>query len=199
MPPPIALLDANVLIPVLIRDVFLTAAEQGLCRIHWSADILVEVERHLPDFIKVTGEDADAISRIKRQKAADAIALMTQAFPDALVTNYERHIPRMTNDAKDRHVAAAAWQAGADIVTFNLNHFKPTDLAPFRLHAIHPDHLLISLVRADAAGMATVIRAMVAKRKRPAITTTELLDGWGNGGLGGFATAMRAHLAPERE
>jgi hypothetical protein len=46
---------------------------------------------------------------------------MNKAFPEALVTNHESLIAGMKNDEKDRHVAAAAVKAGAQvIVTMNL-------------------------------------------------------------------------------
>ena len=46
-------------------------------------------------------------------------------FSGAWIGDYESLIPRMTNDEKDRHVAAAAVHAEAGIiVTFNLRDFQ---------------------------------------------------------------------------
>ncbi|MHB8647017.1 MAG: hypothetical protein ACYDAR_14605 [Thermomicrobiales bacterium] len=123
------------LIPAGVREVLLRAAEKGLCRVRWSNDILAEVAAHLPDFIHGDGDDMDVVARIKQRKALDTITAMRTAFVDALVVNYERHIERMTNNPKDRHVAAAAYEAGAEIVTFNLKDFRRADLAPFKLRA----------------------------------------------------------------
>ncbi len=48
---------------------------------------------------------------------------MKKAFPEALVTGHEPLIPGMPNAPGDRHVAAAAMKAGAQvIVTSNLRH-----------------------------------------------------------------------------
>lgn len=150
MPPLIVVLDANILIPAGLRDLILRPAEQGLFEIRWSAEILAEVERHLPEFIAVDGNDERGIRRIKREKAARIIAAIRRAFPDMGVTNYQQYIATMTNDSKDRHVAAAALAARADlIVTFNLTHFKPVDLAALNLRAVGPDTFLMQLLRAN--------------------------------------------------
>ena len=65
-------------------------------------------------------------------------------FPEALVDGYQRWIPKMTNDPKDRHVTAVAIASDSPtIVTFNLRHFKPADLAPWYVTAVHPQQFLI--------------------------------------------------------
>lgn len=43
----IAVLDADVLFPMILRDALLRAAASGLCRIHWTHRIQDEVERNL--------------------------------------------------------------------------------------------------------------------------------------------------------
>lgn len=40
-------LDANVLIPAVLRDTLLRAAAAGLYRVHWSAETIDEVHRNL--------------------------------------------------------------------------------------------------------------------------------------------------------
>jgi hypothetical protein len=51
-------------------------------------------------------------------------------FREAWISGYEPLIPRMTNDEKDRHVAAAPVHGEASIiVTLNLRHFKPEQLS----------------------------------------------------------------------
>src|SRR5436190_17394778 len=112
----IAVLDADVLFPMILRDTLLRAASTGCFRPHWSARILGEVVRNLIDDY---GMDAT--------KAAALRALIEEAFPDANVENWERLEPGMRNHPKDRHITAAAASIGAGIiVTSNIRDF--TDL-----------------------------------------------------------------------
>ncbi|HEY9564770.1 MAG TPA: hypothetical protein VIR30_13470 [Nocardioides sp.] len=58
---------------------------------------------------------------------------MSLAFPDAEVNGYQELVDRMTCDAKDRHVLAAAVRADAGaIVTFNGKDFPDRSVAPSR-------------------------------------------------------------------
>ena len=55
-------------------------------------------------------------------------------------------IAKAGNHRGDRHVLAAAIDAGAkDIVTFNLRHFRPEALAPWKIKAVSPDEFLLEL------------------------------------------------------
>jgi predicted nucleic acid-binding protein len=177
VPVPHVVLDANVLIPAGVRDLLVRAAEQGLCQVRWSDEILTEVVRHLPNFIHVEGNDAEEIAQLKRQKAEYVVAAMQRAFPDALITDYRQHIPTMTNNEQDRHVAAAAYTAGADIVTCNTKHFPDIALAPFRIRAHHPDAFLMQLFAADPEAMTNIIHEIARTLTRPSRTTKQLLDG----------------------
>jgi hypothetical protein len=73
---------------------------------------------------------------------------LKQHFDDAWVEGYEPLVPKMTNDAKDRHVLACAVQVGAPvIVTFNGRHFPPEALDPWLVEAQDPDDFLVNLYR----------------------------------------------------
>jgi hypothetical protein len=69
------------------------------------------------------------------------------AFPNAEIVGYEALIPALANDAKDRHVLAAAIRGSCPlIVTFNLKHFPAEALQPWGICASHPqDYLLGAL------------------------------------------------------
>ena len=72
---------------------------------------------------------------------------MERHFPEAEVTEYEKLIGAMTNDPKDRHVAAAAVLAGTRIiVTFNLKDFQASSLSAWGIEAQHPDEFLVSIL-----------------------------------------------------
>ncbi|HMP52852.1 MAG TPA: PIN domain-containing protein [Candidatus Melainabacteria bacterium] len=130
-----------------VTDTLLRAAEYGLYRVHWTQRILDET----------TG------SLIKRSKMNEAQAShlqeeLTKAFPEAMVNVPAKLIEQMTNDDNDRHVAAAAVIAQAQvIVTFNLSHFQPIDLALWNLEAMHPDVFLSDLVDLDSKLLKRII------------------------------------------
>ena len=87
-----------------------------------------EVERNL------TGK-----FNLSPEKASRRLNHMRSAFPNAVVKDYEDLIPAMTNDPKDRHVAAAAVRGGAAlIVTANIRDFPPESLEQYDIEAVHP-------------------------------------------------------------
>lgn len=95
-------------------------------------------------------------------------------FSEAWIGGYESLIPRMTNDEKDRHVAAAAVHGEAAIVlTFNLRHFKPEHLATWGVGALHPQSFLIEIFRQEQAVVLTKLDQQATDRGR---SLSELLD-----------------------
>jgi hypothetical protein len=62
----------------------------------------------------------------------------------------------MTNDSKDRHVAAAAVKAHAQvIVTLNLKDFQASSLTEWGIEARHPDQFLMDLYEIDPGTVAS--------------------------------------------
>ena len=90
-------LDTNVLVPMSLRDTILAAAEEKICAIRWTEQILAEMQRTL--VTKGFTTDGQATWLIERMRAA---------FADAPITGYESEIAQMTNDVGDRHIVAAA-------------------------------------------------------------------------------------------
>lgn len=102
---------------------------------------------------------------------------MREAFPEAVVTGYEQLVPAMTNHEKDRHVAAAAVVAGAQvIVTSNLKDFPRAALEPFNVVPLSPDELLMDLVDLAPRAMVDLLRAQAARLRNPPMTIEEVLD-----------------------
>ena len=86
-------------------------------------------------------------------KAARLRAMMEKYFPEALVTGYEPLVAAMQNDAKDRHVVAAAVKAGAQvIVTANMKDFSEM---PEGVEALPPDafKMILRISRIFSAGL----------------------------------------------
>ncbi|WBU65056.1 RSP_2648 family PIN domain-containing protein [Paracoccus aerodenitrificans] len=132
----IAVLDACVLFPTILREILTDAAEEGLYRAVWSERILREWTRAAA---RPGPVDADIAS-------AEAAALRDR-FPDAAI-EADEDLARGLDlpDPADRHVVAAAMQAEADqIVTFNLRDFPRPAMSAAGLRAIHPDAFLTGL------------------------------------------------------
>lgn len=177
-----ALLDANVLIPNLLRDTLLRIAERGLYRPLWSADILDETWRNVlrlrPD--------------VDQERLQRTFATMNQAFEDAAVTGYETLIDSMTNHPKDRHVLAAAVVGRADsIVTFNVKDFPATSTKPYEIEVRHPDVFLTHQHDLAPAVIGEVLQEQSADTRRPHLTVPELLDALERAGAGSFVDLVR--------
>jgi predicted nucleic acid-binding protein len=160
--PFIVLLDANVLFPFSLRDTLLRAAAAGFYQVRWSSQILDEVTRNLVS----TGVMSD-------DKARRLRAVMEDAFPDAAVSGYEHLVSAMKNHEKDRHVAAAAVKAGAQVIlTSNLQDFG--DL-PEGIEAQSPDVFLCNLFELDPERFVDLLREQAAALLNPPMTFEELL------------------------
>ena len=165
MIPLIAVLDACVLFSAVLRDTLLCAAEIGLIRVHWSADILEEVTRNLIDQ-----------GRTLPDQAARLVGHMTNEFPSANVFGYQALIDIMTNDEGDRHVLAAAVAVGADvIVTANTRHFPSSALEPFGIEALDPDAMLATLFAIAPDAMIDIIHKQAAELNHPTKTVDEVV------------------------
>lgn len=179
-----AVVDANVLVQRHVRDLLLHASSYGnLYDVRWSDAILEETYR---TFLR--------LGRAPESQASAFIAALNREFPDALVTGYEPLVERVTNHPKDRHVAAAAVHVGADIVTFNLRGFRPANLAPLGIRAIHPDTFLIELFAAAPDAIADVLHDLLREHQYIRIATDAFLAQIA-GLTPRFGAAMRAHLA----
>jgi hypothetical protein len=159
----VAVLDADVLFPMVLRDTLLRAAAAGCFRIHWSDRILDEVVRNLVEDYGMPPEKATALR-----------AVMDEAFPDATVGGWEDIEPDMPNHPKDRHVAAAAVAIGAaTIVTSNVYDFTPL---PPGIVAMRPDQFLRELFMTKRDELLGALEAQVAAYRRPNVSIRELLE-----------------------
>src|SRR5262245_22663972 len=143
--PFVVVVDANVLFPFTLRDTMLRAAAAGFYQLRWTAEILDEMERNLVSTGTTTAD-----------KAARLRATMEKYFPEAEITEYESLVSAMRNDAKDRHVAAAAVKAGAQVIaTANLKDFVPL---PGGVEAQSPDEFLCNLFDLDPESFLEMLR-----------------------------------------
>lgn len=117
---------------------------------------------------------------------------MEREFPEAAVSGYEHLVAAMQNDEKDRHVAAAAVKAGAQvIVTSNVKHFASL---PEGLEAQSPDAFLTNLFDLDPDSFVELLREQAADLVNPPVSFDELLARLERV-VPDLVSAVRAHLA----
>lgn len=167
--------DACVLYPAPLRDLLIRIALTGIVRARWSDEILDECFRSIsksrPDL------KPHALSRTRR--------LMTEAVADCIVTGHESLINGLNlPDPNDRHVLAAAIQAGAQsIVTLNLKDFPSDTLAAYNVEAVHPDEFIYDLLDLRPSAVVSAVREQVAALRNPPATAREVLDALRANGL----------------
>lgn len=173
----VAVLDADVLFPMVLRDTLLRVAAAGCFRPHWSDRILDEMTRNLIEEQRMDTAGAERLG-----------AAMADAFAEAIVEDWQQHEAKMRNHPKDRHVAAAAVAAGAAvIVTSNLKDFKHL---PAGLAAMSPDAFLCAMLDADPDAVLDALAKQAAGYRKPATSLTALIE-WLERVVPDFAAAVR--------
>lgn len=158
----IAVLDADVLFPMILRDTLLRAAMAGLCRIHWTDRIQDEVERNLVGNYRMPPEKAQALRQA-----------MESAFPDAMIEGWKGIEAEMPNHPKDRHVAAAAMTVAAPIiVTSNIKDFR---VLPTGVTAMTPDAFLSRMLDDHNEAFIDVLRTQAAGYRQEPKTLERLI------------------------
>lgn len=152
-------LDACVLANFGVCDLFLRLAEKPRLYLpRWSTAILDEVRRVQSERLHPTWP-AHLVESWRTK--------VTESFPEARVDDYEHLLKWMTNEEKDRHVAAAAIRAGASvIVTFNLRDFHEDALAPWGVEALHPQDYLLILYSMSPEVVVQKLNDIARKRNR---------------------------------
>lgn len=179
--PPRLFLDANVLYAAL-RDLLLRLAVEGVCQVHWSAEVQREWKRHLVDN---AGYAEEVITRTQ--------ARMDAAFPQAQITSFEHLMTHLElPDPADRHVLAAAVQARAGVlVTFNLKDFPVKVLAEHGLVPLHPDVLLPRLWTQSPDGFQQALERLMAALKAPPMGLEDIATALENLQMPQMATLLR--------
>jgi len=183
MPDPLVLCDANVFYSILMTDLILSLGEAGLFRPRWTNKIHEEWIRNVLE---------DQPER-KREELERRRAFMDQAINHDLIESYEHHIANLNlPDPDDRHVLAAAIEAGAEIVlTYNLRDFPAAVLTAYGISPLHPDEFLCQQMTAEPILVMEVIEKMRMKRKRPEISQEQLLSKLARLSIPEFARMLR--------
>ena len=101
---------------------------------------------------------------------------MQRAVLDTCVLLPVTFIREMTNDPKDRHVAAAAVRSESSvIVTANLKDFPSTALAPHGIVAMHPDQFLRSLLAENPTAVLDALEEQLSRYRNLPVRLADLL------------------------
>ena len=158
-----AVLDANVLVPILSCDLLLTAARRELFQAIWSPTILEEVTRN----IIAINPDLDP------ERLRARIAAMSNAFPAASLSEWEP-VPSAVNE-KDQHVLGVAIASEADVVVTDDAQLRRQLRADGRIAAQRLDEFLESQATDDPEGWASVVETMAGRRRNPPTDPVALL------------------------
>ncbi|NET62374.1 MAG: PIN domain-containing protein [Symploca sp. SIO2E6] len=163
-----AVLDACVLHPAPVRDLFMQVALQRIFRPRWTTRIHEE-------WIRSVLERKPHLSRERLQRTS---SLMNENVIGCLVENYESHIDKIVlPDPNDRHVVAAAIQSHSDvIVNTNLKDFPRDVLNEYGLSVQHPDEFLLMLRKAYPDEFMMAVSLQRRSLKKPPMNREEFLN-----------------------
>lgn len=182
--PLIVIYDACVIYPVLLRDLLVNLAMDGLCRAHWTVEIQDECERSL----------LRKRPAMKPEKLKRAWSLMNRQVEGCLIDGFQHLIASIDlPDPNDRHVVAAGIHAKADlIVTFNLRDFPLECLVHHNLVAEHPDTFIVRLLRSHRRRVCQVLAEHRQSLRMPPMTREQYLDALCEHGLEKTVELLRA-------
>jgi len=164
---PVAVLDANVLVPILSCDLLLTCFDHDLHQPVVTLRILHKIDHSLAvDFPQL---DPGAVGPSRPTNCRDPHASHTSPEADATPA-----VDRV--NAKDRHVAATGLATRSDLVVTNDRRLRREINAPdTSLRAVSGDEFVVSLHRTRPNDIDQVLEAMVAKRTRQPVARSDLL------------------------
>ena len=182
LPPPVVLVDANLLYPFHIRNLVIQFGVEGLIDIRWTAEIHDEWIRNLA-----------ATGQITRERLIRTLGIMRRVVPGAEVYGYEYRINCLVlPDPGDRHVLAAAIETGASILlTFNLADFPWAETARHGVTARHPDDFFCELHERDPEAIEAAVEMARENLTVTAPTMDEFLAALKRQRLVNFADHMR--------
>jgi len=161
-----AVLDTNVIYPVISRDLFFWFAHYDLYTPKWSKNIFDGWKQVM---VRKGVSVQEALRRVEKANLA---------FPDALVTNYEGLTGYLSlPDENDRHVLAAAIKTNANvIVTNNVRDFPSEYLNSFGLVAKKADDFLTDIIDLNHDQSVAAFREMVSYKKKPPLNEYAVLE-----------------------
>ena len=183
----IAVVDANILVPNILRDVFVSLAFERVYAARWTEHIHEEWTRNV---VKLRPDiQLSSMHKVRR--------LMDANIRNSLVTGYEPLIETLDlPDPNDRHVLAAAIVAGASfIVTNNIKDFPAALLDNYGVQTRKPDAFLCDLWPENAPEIVAALQQQRARLRNPALSPIEFLVALRCQRLNQFVDALEPYKA----
>lgn len=179
-----AVLDTNVIFPIVVRDLLFWFAYYELYTPKWSSNIFDE------------WKDVMIRKGIPKVEAEKRVNKANLAFPDALVLNYDVLIDKLDlPDEKDRHVLAAAIKTNANvIVTNNLVDFPNAYLETFGLKAKSADDFLTDIIDLNHDTAVKAFQELVLHKINPEMDEYQILESFRKNGLAETANYLHSLL-----
>jgi predicted nucleic acid-binding protein len=179
--------DTSVLFPFSMMDLMLALTEDGIHDVLWTEALLDEWEEVVTRDHRRTRASARSITDAIREFFADS---------EVPVADYSQFVAGMPGSDPDDHVHMAAAIAGgaSAIVTWNLKDFPAEALAERGLEVLDPDTYLCRLVEQFPDEVGTTVVRMAAGKRRPPMSTTDVLDALEKAGVPRFVTSMRSQI-----
>ena len=183
----IAVVDANILVPNILRDVFVSLAFERVYAARWTEHIHEEWTRNV---VKLRPDiQLSSMHKVRR--------LMDANIRNSLVTGYEPLIETLDlPDPNDRHVLAAAIVAGASfIVTNNIKDFPAALLDNYGVQTRKTDAFLCDLWPDNAPEIVAALQQQRARLRNPALSPGEFLVALRRQRLNQFVDALEPYKA----
>jgi predicted nucleic acid-binding protein len=181
-------IDTNVLFPFSVMDLMLALSEDAIHDVMWTDDLLDEWER--------------VIVR-ERQRSPDAAAAITatirEFFADTRIPaeSYQSLVAEVDGpDPDDKaHMAAAVSGQVEALVTWNEKDFNCDFMKNHAVAVVNPDAYLCSLYEEFPAEVLNTLTRMAAGKRRPPMTSDDIVDALDRAGVREFAARVRTALS----
>lgn len=184
----VAILDANVLVGALTRNLLLHLAEAGFYRPRWSVRILDETRRAL----ERQNKPVEYLDRL--------FLSVNAAFPEARVEDWEIYEATIVGlpDESDKHVLAAAVKCDASvIITENLKDFPAVALDPVGVEPVNTDSFIADLIDLNQSAAINAIERMREGFRRPEYTRSDLVNRMSEIGLVQSAAILAGYASSD--
>ncbi|MGB0506079.1 MAG: PIN domain-containing protein [Pikeienuella sp.] len=184
----VAILDANVLVGALTRNLLLHLAEAGFYRPRWSVWILDEMRRAL----ERQNKPVEYLDRL--------FLSLNAAFPEACVEDWEVYEATIVDlpDKDDKHVLAAAVKCDASvIITENLKDFPAVALDPVGVEPVNTDSFIADLIDLNQSAAINAIERMREGFRRPEYTRSDLVNRMSEIGLVQAAAILAGYASSD--
>ncbi len=165
--PFVAFCDADVLVPIVCCDFLLTAAEAGLVDVVVSEVVLGEVERNL----------VENFAHLDPARLRRRVADMRDFLADQIVEVGGLGAVGDVVNEKDRHVVAAALEAGAEVLVTNDRRLRDeVERDSLTIRPMSADDLGNLLWTIDSDTVSEVLEALFGKRRSDSLTRRDFAE-----------------------